>query len=148
MRRFRLMAGLALLAACHDPDSPKFDPYAYVGTWTLDVSADPGCWPAFSIMFSILREWADGAEEDRFYFQTPWWYPDAPTKTFLVTGGVNNRDKTFDAAFNGFGYVARFNATNPTPTRVAGSFFDREGLFKKEPGCEIAQAPAVARKQR
>jgi hypothetical protein len=147
MRKFRLMVGLALLTACHDPGCPKFDPYAYVGTWTLNVAADPGCWPAFAIAFAITREWADGAQEDRFYFQTAWWYPEAPANTLLVTGGVNYRDKKFDAAFNGFGYVARFEATNPTPSRVIGTFYDREGLFGQEPGCELGQAPAIARKQ-
>ena len=148
MRRFRQMVGFALLVACHDADGPKFDPYAYVGTWTLDVAADPGCWPAFSIMFSIPREWAAGSQDNVLYFQTPWWYPSDPTKTFLVTGSVDYRDNTFDAAFNGFGEVAYFDATNPTPTRITGSFFDRDGPFITEPGCEIGEAPAVARKSK
>ena len=146
MRLFPIF-GLALLAACREPStSPKFDPHAFVGTWTLDVSASPGCWPAFSVAFEIDPEVATGATKDEMTFTTDWWYTATPATTYLVSGDINWPQKTFEAEFTASTDHARFEGSSLTSTRVNGTLYDAEGLFVKDPSCTSSQAAAVARK--
>ena len=141
------MVGLALLAACREPTtSPKFDPHAFVGSWTVAVSASPGCWPAFSVAFSIDPDRASQATKDQMSFTTAWWYPATPANTYLVSGEINWPQKTFKAEFTASGDHARFEGTSLTSTRVTGTVHDAEGLFIKDSSCLTGQAPAVATK--
>jgi len=132
---------MLVLAACADSGPDYLD--GYVGTWTLEVEAKDGCWPAFNLIFEVTQEDVDRSGEYPLGLYDYWWLASTPTDRRSYSGQITNAQR-FSFAF----YLDQpseslldFSGTNPTPTGLTGILGNLSGLFPD--GCS---APAHASK--
>lgn len=130
-RRLTIVAML-LLTACGDSNGPSdFKNQEFVGTWQVDIPPQSGCWTAFSLSFTVDPDDAAASSDDNNLINivSSWWITTSPNATSTLSGNFDWGRNEFGLVFNLQGSTSlRFEGTNPNPTKVSGTFRDRDGV--------------------
>jgi hypothetical protein len=128
-----LALGTELLAGgitgCGDSTGPDFDNDQFVGTWSVQVQASTGCWPAFELRFRVDQDDADASnpEDDLINVTSVWWGPDQPTATDDFRGSFDWGRSQFELRFHLGAGEWHLSGSDPNPTSVTGTFSDPDG---------------------
>lgn len=151
MRRLLTIGATLVSGACTervDLSGLKADPNAFVGTWWVTVAPPPPnpCSQLFRIQFSIDADDAALANNESMSFVSEWRLPDSPS-TGVASGNINWSQNTFAVEFERSDRRARFEGTNPAPTRLNGKMTGLDVLLGPGvPACGGVWAPAFATK--
>ncbi len=131
---------LCCISACGGDDgtSPAaFDPQDFVGTWTISISAQAGCWGAGTLWFKIDQDDADLANEEFMNVVADWQFGS-------LSGNINFLHETFELNFwKTFPAGGLFSGSSVSANRLEGTFADKNGGFALDPSCSSS---AVATK--
>ena len=125
----QLIGSLALaVAACGESGPSEYD--AYVGTWTVEVEAKSGCWPAFEFAFEITQEDVDngrGLEGDC-------WFVSNPSDRRYYEGSITDWGNFHFGFFQeeylpDYGAVLSFDGSDASPGGLHGTLLNLGGLF-------------------
>lgn len=145
--RVRLWAIALALVACGDSSGPgSRNPNDYVGTWSLSIAAEPDCWSAFQLRFTIDQVDADRASDDIINVVAEWWFPSSAGSRGTLTGNINWADDDFDLRFfKSAGNSAAFRGGGSGTDRLEGIFDDSDLVFAPtfDPGPCLGDATAT-----
>jgi hypothetical protein len=134
----------AMLAACGGSSSPAVNARGYIGTWKLDVDANPPCWGAGTLLFAIDDDDASVATRDAMTVVSSWWFESLPNGKEVLTGTVDFKRNTFTFAMERFGRTAHFYGNDPTATKLVGEFYDPDEMLRHGTPCTNPRARATA----
>jgi hypothetical protein len=132
--RFRsglLAAWMMGLLGCGDSSGPgSLEPEDFVGTWSVEIPAEAGCWDAFEIRFVVEAD--DAANEDPTHelinIVSTWYLTTSPEDRSLFSGNFNWGEDNFVFVFNLGGSTSlRMEGDGVDDESVTGTFHDRDG---------------------
>lgn len=151
LRRLVLFVGVLWSVACGgDSTGPNAGPDRYVGTWRLDIAQAAGCWPAFTVFFSIDQDDADRGSGGVMNVVSEWWFGSSPSSRHLMSGNVDWGRNSFTIVLSRITSSirrGRFEGADPTATKLTGTFTDFDRAFVTGLSCTNPQASANATKQ-
>jgi hypothetical protein len=131
-----LLAAFLLVGCGDDSTGPDMTAEDFVGTWSVEIPAEAGCWSAFELRFDVEPADAEGVTGEEFNFVSVWYFPPPSSGTSTFTGSFNwGEEDQFTFVFNTEGSTSiRMEGNNVNEDEVTGIFQDRDGIVFEE-GC-------------